>query len=249
MGTRAWPPATVAALSLALPRLRQFRRPCFHPTTAPVGPCQQTTPWTSDYWFDDSFKVSCTEPHTTETVSVHQLTNPTVAEAKEMAGRLQGGGHRLSRGQPRPLGPLGVRGSCRAGRRLPTAPPGCAATRSSPRGTYGSVRSTTGSAADVALDPPPDLWTCLDEHPSKSKQPVVPCDQPHRYEQTGTLVTLTLNLDQYPPPAELEAAAQRQCAHGVPEAGENVGFTKGRNGRIDGAGASCSTRPANRLRH
>jgi hypothetical protein len=92
------------------------------------------------------------------------------------------------------------------------------------------------------LDPPPDLWTCLDERPNKPKQPLVPCDQPHRYEQTGTLATLT-HLDQYPPPAELEATAQRQCAFGVPEAGENVGFTARwdprsalRDGiRIDGA--------------
>jgi hypothetical protein len=33
------------------------------------------------------------------------------------------------------------------------------------------------------------------------------------------------HLVQYPPPAELEATAQRQCAYGVPEAGQNIGFT------------------------
>ena len=86
MGTRAWPPATVAALSLALLGCD---------SSADHAAPDDRTCWTvpaddavdDDYWFDDSFKVSCTEPHTTETVSVHQLTNPTVAEAKEMAGR------------------------------------------------------------------------------------------------------------------------------------------------------------------
>ena len=64
------------------------------------------------------------------------------------------------------------------------------------------------------MDPPADLWACLDEHPKKSKQPFVPCDQPHQYEQTGTLAHLTA-LDQYPSPAELEATAQRQCAYAL----------------------------------
>ena len=34
-------------------------------------------------WFDDSPRVPCTEPHTTETAHVLQLTEPTLAEVKE----------------------------------------------------------------------------------------------------------------------------------------------------------------------
>ena len=56
-----------------------------------------------------------------------------------------------------------------------------------PAWDLGSVRSTTDPAAGVAMDPPPELWACLDEHPKKSEQSFVPCDQPHQYEQTGSL--------------------------------------------------------------
>ena len=59
-----------------------------------------------------------------------------------------------------------------------------------PAWDLGSVRSTTCPAAGVAVDPPAELWACLDEHPKKTKQPFVPCDQPHQYEQTGGLAIL-----------------------------------------------------------
>ena len=223
MGSPIRPPAVVAALSLAL---LGCDSPADH--AAPDdGTC-----WTvsaddavdDDYWFDDSAPVSCTEPHTTETVSVQRLTAPTVADAKEQADRCR----------EDVIAYLGistdhwvhwaVRGFLPSRQEIADGASWVRCDAIFPAWDYSGVRSTTGSAAGVAVDPPPDLWTCLDEHPQKPRQPIVPCDQPHRYEQTGSLATLT-HVDQYPPPTELEATAERQCAEGVTEAGENVGFT------------------------
>lgn len=241
MGSRILLLATVAALSLTLAGCGgsdELGGPdvgtCWAvPAEAVIDP---------GYWFDDSSTVPCSEPHTTETVEVLRLSEPTIAEGKEARGAcwdavavhlgvdLEHWVHWRFRTF------LPSREEIADGARWMR----CDAVF--PAWDYGSVRSTTGSAAGAALDPPPDLWTCLDERPNKPKQPFVPCDQPHRYEQTGTLATLT-HLDQYPPLAELEATAQRQCAFGVPGAGENVGFTARwdprsalRDGtRIDGA--------------
>ena len=80
--------------------------------------------------------------------------------------------------------------------------------------SFSSTRSTTGSADGVAVDPPADFWACLNKDPQKSAQPFVPCDQPHQYEETGTLAILE-GLAHYPSPATLAAAAQRQCSHAV----------------------------------
>ena len=42
---------------------------------------------TAPDYFDDSSKVPCSEPHTTETVKVLRLSEPTIAEAKEQKER------------------------------------------------------------------------------------------------------------------------------------------------------------------
>ena len=76
----------------------------------------------------------------------------------------------------------------------------------------------------VAVDPPAELWACLDEDPQKAKQPLVPCDQPHQYEETGILASLT-DLYKYPSPAELTAAAKRQCTYHLPEEAGDVAVT------------------------
>jgi len=79
---------------------------------------------------------------------------------------------------------------------------------------FGGVRSTTGSAEGVAVDPRTPFWACLDKDPKKSEQPFVPCDQPHLYEETGTLAILE-GLAHYPSPATLAAQGKRQCSHAV----------------------------------
>ena len=241
MGSRVWLSANVAALSLALLGCND---------SADHAAPDDGTCWTvaaddavdPDYWFDDSSKVSCSEPHTSETVSVQRLTNPTVADAKEMAGRCTEEVIAYLDISPAHWVHWKVRGFLPSRQEIADGASWVRCDAMFPAWDYGSVRSTTGSAAGVASDPPLDLLTCLDENPSRPEQPFVPCDQPHRYEQTGTLATLT-HLDQYPTRDELEATAQRQCADGVPEAGENVGFTARwdprsalRDGtRIDGA--------------
>ena len=241
MGTPIWLPATVAALPLAL---LGCDNSADH--AAPdAGTC-----WTvasddavdDDYWFDDSSPVSCTEPHTSETVSVQRLPDPTVADAMTMSDRCTEDVLDYLDISTEHWVHWEVRGFLPSRQEIADGASWVRCDAMFPAWDYGSVRSTTGSAAGVASDPPSDLWTCLDEHPRKPKQPIVPCDQPHRYEQTGTLATLS-DLDQYPTQDKLEATAQRQCAYGVPEAGEDVDFTARwdprsalRDGtRIDGA--------------
>jgi hypothetical protein len=179
------------------------------------------------HWFDDSPTVPCTEPHTSETVSVLPLTEPTIAEAKETAAACW----------EEVLAYLGVDSEHWVhwswAAFLPSREEiadGASWLRCDavfPAWDLGNpLRSTTGSAAGVAVDPPAELWACFDEHPKKTKQPFVPCDQPHQYEQTGGLAILPLGLDhQYPSPAELAATAQRQCADDLDDEESDVGLT------------------------
>jgi hypothetical protein len=172
-----------------------------------------------NYWFDDSRQVPCSKPHTAETVDVLRLNEASVVDARQAAGlcwdrvRVYVGvdlddwvpwtwAAFLPSGQQVADGANWMR--CDA------VFPGT--------WDFTSVRTTTGSARGVAKDPRADFWACLDEHPQQQRQqPFVPCDQPHQYEQTGSLA-LIQNLEgvqQYPSPAELEAAAGRQCAYTV----------------------------------
>jgi hypothetical protein len=79
-----------------------------------------------------------------------------------------------------------------------------------------SVRTTTSSALNVAEDPPSQLWACLDLPPSKTDQPLVACDGPHTYEQTGQLAYLS-NVYKYPAAGRLMTEARVQCGEGVPD--------------------------------
>jgi hypothetical protein len=239
MGSRVWLPAIVAGLAfiLAVPGCDSSDEESTeavddHPA-ALVGAPDEGTCWSvpadsaadPDYWFDDSREVPCTEPHTTETVSVLRLTEPSIAEAKE-AGSTCWDRVRIYIGVDLdhwvPWGDVAF---------LPSreqVADGASWVRCDvvfpASWDAGSVRTTTGPAAGVAEDPPADLWACLDEHPNKAKQPFVPCDQPHQYEQTGTLAFLD-NLDHYPSAAELDSTAQRQCAYGIQGEESNVAFT------------------------
>ena len=223
MGSQFWLPAAVAALPLALLGCG---------TSPDHAAPNDGTCWTvasddavdDDYWFDDSSPVSCTEPHTSETVSVQRLPDPTVAEAMKMSERCTEDVLDYLDISTEHWVHWEVRGFLPSRQEIADGASWVRCDAMFPAWDYGSVRSSTGSAAGVASDPPLDLWTCLDEHPRKADQPFVTCDQPHRYEQTGTLATLT-HLDQYPTQDELEAAARRQCAHHVLDAAENISFT------------------------
>ena len=89
---------------------------------------------------------------------------------------------------------------------------------------FDSARTTTVAAHGLAYDHPQDFWACLDQPPTKSEQPFVSCDQPHAYEQTGTLAILN-GITQYPSAAELAAEARKQCRLGVPPGYRNVSVT------------------------
>ncbi len=69
---------------------------------------------------------------------------------------------------------------------------------------FSEVRTTSVSAHDAAVSQPIDLWSCLDEPPTVTAQPLVPCDRPHRYEQTGTLAVIN-DAQTYPSSAQLRA--------------------------------------------
>ncbi len=109
-----------------------------------------------------------------------------------------------------------------------------------PAWDFAGLRSTADPAAGIADDPPAYMWACLGEHPNKAKQPFVPCDQPHQYEETGGLAVLN-DLEKYPSVAELAAAAKQQCAYGHPRRGRRrpdrtLGPTIGPPGRQTIAG-------------
>jgi hypothetical protein len=186
-----------------------------------VGTCWQvpaSNALDSDYWFDDSTVVDCSEPHTTETAEVIRLTDPTVAEASEYLN-LCGEYARTYLGvDPASWVPWG--GAAYLPSREQVAD-GASWMRCDAMllATWDGTRprETTGSAAGAADDPPAELWACLDQHPRTSDQPFVPCDRPHAYEQTGQLAILD-GLATYPKPAELAAQARQQCDGGVPDA-------------------------------
>jgi hypothetical protein len=75
-----------------------------------------------------------------------------------------------------------------------------------------------GSAEEVVLRRPEEVWACLDKFPQQPTrpQPFVPCDRPHKYEATGH--GLVLFLGTYPSPRKLRtAAAECQLDHRDPD--------------------------------
>lgn len=182
-----------------------------------------------DYWFDDSDPVPCSEPHTTQTARVltQSVTEPTIEQATGKAQTCWNHvrlylGVNLSHWIP-----WGAVVFLPSEHEIANGASWVRCDAFFPA-TWDSttIRTTTTSAAGIAIDPPDELWACLDKDPSKPDQPFVPCDQPHQYEQTGTLALINGGfdgLDEYPPRAELEAAAHEQCMPAV--AGEAAGDT------------------------
>lgn len=172
-----------------------------------------------DYWHDDSPRVPCNEPHTTQTVHVFSLHEPTAAAAMERSDSCfhyvrSFLGADIETWVPwlavmyLPSEEQIANGASWA--RCDAAFPSRWDFR------YPRPRTTTGSAVLVADDPPLQLWACLDQHPTMRDQPLVPCDQPHAYEQTGQQAHLD-EVKAYPPPARLAAETRSQCAASVPD--------------------------------
>ena len=169
-----------------------------------------------NHWFDDSPTVPCSQPHNTETVTVPILTKPTVAEAKKMSNDVCWNAVRIYLGvDPQHWIPWGFGFSLPSRNQIADGASWMRCDAIFPADwNFGRIRSTSGSADGVAVDPPADLWACLNKDPKKAEQPFVPCDQPHRYEETGTLAILE-GLAHYPSRATLAVEAKRQCSHAV----------------------------------
>ena len=198
-------------------------------TQPEVGTCWNVPPrlLVADYWFDDSARVPCTEPHTTETAQVLELSAPTIAQAKQEGGDLC---------RDYVLNYVGVDGQ----RWIPWGSvmylPSKAQVADGASWLrcdvvfladwdYDSrIRTVSVAAEGLADDPPEDLWACLDQPLSKD-QPFVPCDRPHAYEATMTVAGFPPPVVEYPSAAELEAATQEQCRAAVPDAYADVEVT------------------------
>ena len=178
------------------------------------------------YWYDDSSQVPCTEPHTTETAQVLNLTEPTIAEAKELGLDLCWEYARTYIGiDPASWVPWGYAVFLPSKQEIANGASWIRCDAVFPETwDFGSVRTTTVAAQGLADDPPADFWACFDEPPTKAEQPFVPCDQPHAYEQTGTLAILD-DLAQYPTAAALATETRRQCRQGVPAERPDVSVT------------------------
>jgi hypothetical protein len=139
------------------------------------------------YWYDDSSSVPCGEPHTTETVRTIRLDKPTAAAAEDEADvcvRSVVEFIGISTVSWVPWGAvlfLPSRDQVAEGASWAR----CDAAFPS-EWDFTAVRTTTGSAFNVAEDPPSRLWACLDVHPTETDQPLVSCDEPRTAYPTST---------------------------------------------------------------
>lgn len=232
MGSRIWLPATAAAVLLTVSNCSSNsdnstgeRADGDEPADGTCWAVPADDVATPDYWFDDSPTVPCTEAHTTETAEVLDLTKPTVAEAEKSADACWAAVHNYLGVNLQNWVPWSFAMFLPSREQIADGASWMRCDAVFPTDlALSSVRTTTSPAEDAAIDPPPDFWACLDEHPKKSKQPFVPCDQPHQYEQTGTLAHLT-SLEEYPSPTELAATARRQCAYAFQGEDTNLALT------------------------
>jgi hypothetical protein len=168
------------------------------------------------YWQDDSPQVPCGQEHTTETVVVLALTEPTAREAERRAVDMCWNYVRLYVGiDERSWIPWGMAAFLPSEEQIADGASWirCDATFPDLTTAEELARARTGSAAGLADDPPPDYWACSDGRPTVT-EPAVPCAGPHAYEQTGRLALLS-RLDAYPTKQERETAAV-QCEAGIP---------------------------------
>lgn len=196
-----------------------------------IGTCwnQPAKAFTPDHWFDDSPKVACTKPHTTETVDVFELADPTIRRAKETWNACWREaqaylGSFMSRDHWVPWNPivfLPPKQQVAAGAswaRCDVELPREWADVIAPGGSDedGIVQPSlrTFSAKDAATERADDLLPCLEREPQIADQPFVPCSRPHRYEATGQLAVLE-NLHSYPSANKLRGGSL-QCRHDLP---------------------------------
>lgn len=169
-----------------------------------------------DYWFDDSAQVPCTEPHTTETAVVLDLEEATVEGAKERMDECWNHVRTFLGIDPRSYVPWGWTVLLPSEDEVAAGATWLRCEAIFPATTeFSRLRTTSGSAAGVADNPPASFWGCVDQPPAGGDQPFVPCGRPHRYEQTGKLAVIS-EITEYPAEEDLVAEAQAQCPESVP---------------------------------
>jgi hypothetical protein len=201
-----------------------------------IGTCWNKPPESftpSAGYFNDSPAVACTKPHTTETVFVQELTEPTVQAAKEWEDQC---GREATE----------YIGSIKKSYWVPVSgiiwlPPkeqvaaGASWVRCDvgfprdwadvlPEAFDGNWEQTvrTFSAKDAVIEHPNDVLACLQRDPQIFNQWLVSCSKPHLYEETGQFAKLEA-LDSYPPPNQLQHAAA-QCRDGLPAQQQTPAF-------------------------
>jgi hypothetical protein len=194
-----------------------------------AGTCRNVPPrgFASDYWFDNSPVVACTEPHTTETVFVSELAAPTVKAAEEWwpscgLHSIDYVGSDAEHWSPlQPILYLPSRKQIAAGASWVRCDVGFPS-------DWGDVLAADGvdgdghwqqsqrafSAKEAAIEHADEVLPCLERGPRIAGQSIVSCRRPHMYEATGQLVVLE-SLDEYPSPNELQRRSV-QCRDGLP---------------------------------
>ena len=170
-----------------------------------------------DHWSDDSPQVPCSEPHTTETVLSYPLDEPTREAAEEYVDRCGEAVRNY----------LGVDQASWIGWGWMTVLPSreqiedgaswlrCDAVFPTTF-DFGPARVLTSTVLAVADERPEEFWVCLDQPVDVLQQPLVPCDRPHAYEETGTLAVIA-GANEYPDQDVRDEAAQDQCTRAVPD--------------------------------
>jgi hypothetical protein len=166
-----------------------------------------------DHWFDPSAVVSCSEPHTTETVAAWRLREPTVNEAMGYGGLCENRATAyvdFRRGEyPAALAValyLPSQAQVRQGQSWTRCDVLLAADT---MGTEAAVR--TGSLAGAMGQDPAAFWQCTDRLPGRGEVlPLISCTNTHGYELGMIGMTLT-SVDGYPSEQVLADEGRTQC--------------------------------------
>ena len=179
-----------------------------------------------DFWFDDlSRQVPCTEPHTTQTVTVDELDKPTIGEATEWLEFCADFVKRHLDISPEHWVPHAAVGYLPSREQIADGASWARCDAALPdRWNYNltSIRATTFPLEHAATARSADLQACLDQHPRILDQPFVDCTHPHAYESTGQLSFLQ-GLSSYPS-AERRRRESRQCRADLPPAQSSPQF-------------------------
>jgi hypothetical protein len=191
-----------------------------------VGTCWNIPPsgFTAGHHFNESPAVPCTKSHTTETVFVQKLDEPTIKagnqwidQCRRAVSTYAGEFHENYWVPVSALLWLPPRKLVAAGASWVRCDVGFAHDWADSLGsvTDGSweQKVLTFSAKDAVIKRAAAVEACLQRDPQIPNQWLVSCGQPHMYEETGGFAKLE-RLDSYPPSNQLRRASD-QCRDGL----------------------------------